>query len=373
MDHKRAMDPKRDATPPADDLAAAIHETTNALTVILGWIERARDACDGERDVLTALSRAARYTRTARTAMRKAIGAEVVDPPPMLVRELVRRTAEDLAVEAKRSYVALRTEVDAAATTLAVPRPEAVWQIVTNLLLNAIAMSDEGSDVTLRVADVVGAELVSFMVIDKGPGVAAEIRSAIFEGGTSKRQGGAGIGLRHSALLAVEAGGKLNLLETETGATFELRWPTADPAAAVDATTSSPQAQAAPIGLDGASVILLEDDARVVELLELSLSARGAAVKTVTTKEALHSELDTGNYDVMLVDLSPLGSAEDDTPDQMESGLDRAIARAKATKPDIDVVVISGSVTVQPRPDIVWVRKPFEPRELVNAIVRRRG
>ena len=47
----------------SQELAAAIHETTNALTVILGWIERARDACDGQPEASTALGRAARYTR----------------------------------------------------------------------------------------------------------------------------------------------------------------------------------------------------------------------------------------------------------------------------------------------------------------------
>jgi CheY-like chemotaxis protein len=121
--------------------------------------------------------------------------------------------------------------------------------------------------------------------------------------------------------------------------------------------------------LEGARILLLEDDAAVVELLELSLGARGAQLRAVDSADALTKALAEDRYDVVLMDLSPL--APDGAP-QEDSRLDGAIADARAANPDIDVVVISGSVTVQPRPDIIWVRKPFEPRQLVDTILRHR-
>ena len=97
----------------------------------------------------------------------------------------------------------------------------------------------------------------------------------------------------------------------------------------------------------------------VVELLELSLTARGADLTVVGEAGALYKALDGDRFDAVLVDLSPL-----------EGALDEACNQARANNPDINIVVISGSVTVQPREDVVWVRKPFEPRELVRAIAR---
>jgi CheY-like chemotaxis protein len=351
----------------SDALAAAIHETTNALTVILGWIERAREGTDGE--AADALARAARYTRTARHAMRRAIGAEVPAVDPELAEVLTLRITEDLAAEARRAHVNLRRDVAPDAATLVVAHPDVAWQILTNLILNAVAHAPPESEVLLRADERDGQVL--FEVLDHGPGIAPAQRAQLFVSGVSTRPGGAGVGLRHGHELAREHGGALSLRDSQDGAHFELMWPRAQGLPSAGGPPGRDQRLAgAPHGnLDGANVLLLEDDAAVVELLELSLAARGAAVTTVTSAEALASALDSGAYDVMLVDLSPLatGGAADDP-----NGLDAAIARAKRANPRIDVVVISGSVTVQPRPDIVWVRKPFEPRELVAAIIKHR-
>jgi CheY-like chemotaxis protein len=178
----------------------------------------------------------------------------------------------------------------------------------------------------------------------------------------SRRPGGAGIGLRHARKVSQEHGGALALVEPGPlpGACFDLLWPAGEPIGESEAPPSSHPAPRD--GLRGARVLLLEDDAAVIELLELSLGARGAAVTSVTSAPALGDALDGGGYDVLLVDLSPLGET-----------LDATVARARRSNPDIRVVVISGSVAAEPRPGMVWVRKPFEPRELVDAIVRERA
>lgn len=357
-----------------EDLAAAVHETTNTLTVILGWIARAREACNGHEEALTALDRAARYAQTARRVMRRAIGAEVAEIRPERTDELVRRTAEDLATEAKRAGLRIEQKVQDTSAAHAIPHPELVWQILTNLVLNAIAVSPPGGVIMIRVYDARGS--VAFHVIDEGPGIPTDMRDTLFTG-VSKRKGGAGIGLRHCRGLAKQHGGELRVLDIpgmkgSSGAVFELLWPIADPTTLPAPASDRPAAPAAPkVGLHGAQVLLLEDDAAVVELLELSLGARGAAVTTVSSAAQLHRELAKGSYDVMLVDLSPLSSGRPNAGVAENAGLDRAITTARRANPKIDVVVISGSVVVQPRPDIVWVRKPFEPRELVEAIARQ--
>ncbi len=110
--------------------------------------------------------------------------------------------------------------------------------------------------------------------------------------------------------------------------------------------------------LQGSRVLLLEDDSAVIELLELTLQARGAQVSAVQTAQAFEEKLHNGNFEILLIDLSPVGD-----------GLDRMLSKAHAGNPNVITVVISGSVSIPPRTDVIWVRKPFEPGELVSAIV----
>ena len=277
-------------------------------------------------------------------------------------------------MEARSASVGLA--VDAAfAGSVGTPimHPDSAWQILTNIVLNAIAVTPAGGSVTLQC--VRNARDVCFHVDDDGPGVPESEREAIFEGRVQKREGGAGIGLQHARGLARQLAGELSAHDTPNGvgARFTLRWPLARGAMSTrpsdDAPASVKRRAEDAAGLDGARILLLEDDAAVVELLELSLGARGAELRAVDSAEALTKALTEGPYDVVLMDLSPL--APDGAPKE-DSRLDGAIADARAANPDIDVVVISGSVTVQPRPDIIWVRKPFEPRELVDTILRHR-
>ncbi len=344
------------------DLAAAIHETTNALTVILGWIERARQSATGAPEVLYALQRAARHTRGAREQMRQTIGAQTDLPAPERASALAKRTVDDLQLEAQSKGVQLLLEEDAAdgSADASVEHPTTVWRILINLLLNAIAASPAGAAVSLFL-DHAEQDTVRFRVRDEGRGIEPERRGRIFLDGASTRAGGAGIGLRHSHELAQAHGAELRLLDSPKGACFELCWPLSDAAPVSAAPRSAPPRVRA--RLDGLQVLLLEDDAAVVELLELSLMARGAELTTVTTAPALDAALESRSWDVLLVDLSPL---------QGEGSLDQAVDKARTCNPDLTVVAISGSVSVQPRADVLWVRKPFSPGELTDAILERR-
>ena len=342
------------------DLAAAIHETTNALTVILGWVERARQSASDNPDVIYALQRAASHAHLAREQMRQTIGAQGDAPPPERATTLAERVIDDLLLEAQSKGVELQLKLGENAAGASVVHPTTLWRVLINLVLNAIAASAADSCVSLLVDRTEG-HSARFVVSDEGPGIAPERRARIFIDGESTRSGGAGIGLRHSYELAQANGGQLGLLESTKGACFELVWPLSDEPPVSAGPQSTPARARA--RLDGLRVLLLEDDAAVVELLELSLMARGAELTTVTTAPALSAALESRNWDVLLVDLSPL---------QGEGSLDQAVDMARTSNPDLTVVAISGSVSVQPRADVLWVGMPFSPGELTDAIVERR-
>lgn len=366
------MVPSRDDPPTGDgeqphqtDHAALLHETTNALTVVLGWLERARQAGTSAADAAAALERASHTALATRNVLRCAIGARLTDDPPELAAELVRRTAEDLAMEADRHGVSLTVTVADDELSGWVRHPHAVWQILTNLLLNAICATPQGRVRLIAEAASDRTEAVRLAVHDDGPGIPAEHRQRIFDEGFSERAGGAGIGLAHARKLAARHGGTLVLVDADRGARFELCWPLHDAAgAAADRRQAPPAAPtspaAAPPVLEGRRVLLLEDDPAVAELLELSLTTQGATLITAQTAGELLATLREQPIDTLLIDLSPL-----------EESVESLAAQARALRPEVAVIIVSGSPDPPPGA-FGWVRKPFEPSELVRVVAAAR-
>lgn len=379
--HQRPSDvpPSRPApTDPHRDLAAALHEVSNALTVLLGWVEAARDASTPE-DAGTALDVVAARASHARAIARGAIGAATEPEPKAPAGVVANEAAHALSVEARRANVTLEPRVDASAAVLPVASVPALHQVLTNLVLNALAFSPPGATVRIflsqrSTAGRPATPCVLFAVEDEGPGIPPDLRDRIFEGGRSERAGGAGIGLRHSAALAARAGGELRLGTIERGTRFELSWPIAHdeiapasarrPAVAPPRRTPSGEMRAARpsegsrASMEGARILVVEDDDAVIDLLEMALEARGASVVSVRDRRDLPRALGTGAFDAVLLDMSPL-----------LGDVHGAVTELRSASPSARLIVMSGSV---PSADIgaaaVWVRKPFEVREIVDAL-----
>ena len=113
--------------------------------------------------------------------------------------------------------------------------PEAVLQVLGNLLDNAAKYSPDWSPVRLEVTRY-GPQAV-LAVEDTGPGVPGADRERIFErftqldSGATRRAGGVGLGLYIARRLARDQDGDLLLADPtppSRGARFELRLPLAD-------------------------------------------------------------------------------------------------------------------------------------------------
>src|SRR5690606_7202817 len=81
------------------------------------------------------------------------------------------------------------------------------------------------------------------------------------------RRAGAGIGLSYSHALADKDGGSLRLLPSRRGAVFELSWPVSE--APWRTSQRVPPASA----LNGLKVLVLEDDAAVMAMIQMGLAA----------------------------------------------------------------------------------------------------
>ncbi len=369
----------------APEHAGALHEVSNALTVILGWIERAREARGAELE--RALDIAASRARGARVIVRTAIGAAVsadegaaADGASSQLGGIIDDAVTALEPEARRARVHLRAAVDPGVDRRPVPAGSALNQVLTNLLLNAIAMSPRGGAVQVDAS--ADGDRAVITVADEGPGVPVERRATLFTDGVSTRPGGAGIGLRHSAALAAAAGGALSLAPSDRGARFDVRWPLAGawprpsalpPAGPPDAgspapldaeppSSVAPPRRAPGVSLDGLRILLVEDDDAVVELLDTALTARGATIVSIREAHDLPGALATGPFDAALLDISPI-----------QRDVSGAVSAVRSASPDVHLVVMSGSVVRVPDLEgcgASWVRKPFEVREIVEALGR---
>ncbi|HXX65955.1 MAG TPA: ATP-binding protein [Polyangiaceae bacterium] len=341
--------------PPGDphqDVTGALHDVSNALTVLLGWVGEARAGRSSGEQLDRALAIVEHRARAARDLARRAIGADPdVEDSEEGIDSVIADVVEAMAVEAQRAGVKLTATRRCPGAR--VPLANDVAQVLTNLLLNALAWAPRGTAVSVEPhVDVSG---ISVLVQDEGPGVAPSHALQIFEG-SSKRKGGAGVGLKHARAIARAAGGDLDLDRDQParGARFRLRWPRAQPPPA-------PMSAPRPAVLSGTRVLVVEDDADVATLLESALGARGAQVVVVRTAAELAAR-SAEEHDAALVDLSPIAHDVRGALDALRRG-----------SPDAVVVLISGSAAGLPDDlegqSIRWVRKPFEVGEIVNVLV----
>lgn len=342
----------------SQDLAGALHEVSNALTVVLGWLDVARSKLPAgpERE---ALEIARTHARLGYGIARQAIGAEVQESGSgqSTARAVARAAVTGVTPEASRRGVELVLDVGNGHALVGNSGP--ALQILTNLLFNAIAFTPRGRCVSLTVREQ--GPNVLFTVKDEGPGIPPERLSTLFEGPVSTRRGGAGVGLKHSHALAAEHGGSLSVSPTAgvagNGAVFDLLWPVAE------ARSGTGPQRAIGASVRGARVLVIEDDAAVRSLIELALEARGAETVLVSSAPELDLALARGLYDVALIDLSPIA--------------DRApavFARLREINPSIAIILISGLASGVPesleREVSAWVRKPFEMGEVLDVMAR---
>ncbi len=362
-DSKRPSQAPTGLTPPtgvmvADphrDLAGALHDVSNALTVMLGWVQESRAEHATRESVAYALGIIEQRARIARDLARRAIGGGGKDLDLDGQLDATLRDAIDaLAVMAQR--VGVRVRLAPVAPGVKIPAAGDVSQIVTNLVMNALAYAPADTEVTISAASTTDRAAV-IDVTDQGTGVAPARRDSIFEGDT-KREGGAGVGLRHARALARAIGGDVELIADPEGARFRVTWPR------IDALPKPPQSVARIRVLEGTRVLIIEDDGDVTDLLEASLGARGAEVTVVRSHAELAGAL-TKPHDAALVDLSPIAG-----------DVRGAFDTLRMFAPNARLVVITGSVEGLPAEisgeGIRLVRKPFEVSEIVAALVEPR-
>jgi signal transduction histidine kinase len=227
-----------------DDLLATVsHELRTPLAGLLGALA----TLSGRDDALSPTQRNELVAMAGRQGGRL---KELIEQLLLAARfeharpEQGDRPAVDAAILAGQAAAAAQVShprrtvvLDANAALPVRAAPEALLQVLGNLLDNAAKYSPDGTPIRLEAGRAGG--LAVLAVEDAGPGVPRPDRDRIFErftqldSGATRRAGGVGLGLYIARQLAQAQGGELLVGEPTrpgAGARFELRLPLAEEA-----------------------------------------------------------------------------------------------------------------------------------------------
>lgn len=230
--YQRRAEGERAWTAMARELA---HQLGTPLSSLAGWLEvlslphgqRPGDLADQE----IASSIGEDLERLERISHRfELIGTEP-ELESLSVRQVVRDLEQYLAARIPRlakKGIELLVDVPEGLPRIKGNEVLLIWAM-ENVIKNALdALAGRGGKITIY-ARAVGGKWVSLRIRDSGPGVDPEIRDKIFEPGVSSKSGGWGVGLALSRRIVEGVHkGKIELLETVEGTTFQIRLPVAD-------------------------------------------------------------------------------------------------------------------------------------------------
>jgi two-component system CheB/CheR fusion protein len=194
--------------------AVVAHEVRNPLAALRGSLQVLASRLPADlpgREIITPML--ARIDALNQTV--KDILTYSKPSPPKLQRVALDRLVPEAAAAARAAIPAARIDVTGDPVVVRAD-PEMMRAVLLNLLLNAVHASG-GSIVEVRTAASTGWGTVE--ILDRGPGLPAEVRQHLFEPFISTRQGGTGLGLPIANRLTVQQGGTLAIDDRPGGGT----------------------------------------------------------------------------------------------------------------------------------------------------------
>jgi signal transduction histidine kinase len=223
--------------------------------------------------------------------------AEGVEQQRVEVAELVRTTAQMFEEEAQRKSLALHVAAGEPAWVISDLRK--LRQIIINLLDNALKFTEQGQvDVRVHARE----QTVVIDIIDTGIGIGPAHMEHIFEAFQqvdathTRTRGGMGLGLALTRQLADQIGAQLTAKSSLEGSTFTITLPRAE------------QHASRAVGLNGARVLVVDDEAGVRRIMVRTLTRYGGEVtQAESAQEAIGIINQNGGFDVLVTDISMPG------------------------------------------------------------------
>jgi len=220
-----------------DFIANVSHELRTPLTSIQGYTETLLDSApenNHTREFLDIIRKSAlrmsRLTEDLLTLARVESGEQRFDIQAVAPVDLLQETVQSFRELARAQNVELKVEGEASALVGA--DPEAIHQVFSNLVDNALKYAAAGGRIVVGARPV--SKAVEFYVQDSGPGIPSEHLDRLFERfyrvdkARSRESGGTGLGLAIAKHIVLAHGGSIRAQsELNHGSTFLFTLPLA--------------------------------------------------------------------------------------------------------------------------------------------------
>jgi PAS domain S-box-containing protein len=371
-------------------LAILSHELRTPLTSILGWARLLRsgrlEKTENDRAIQIVERNAEAQSKLIEDLLdvsRIITGKLRIEFQPIQLSAIVKEGVDEFRPAAEAKGISIDADIDGTADPI-LGDATRLKQIVSNLLSNAIKFTDEGGRIEVGLARINGQ--ARLRISDNGVGIDPAVLPHIFErfkqadSSNVRMHSGLGLGLaivhhlvrEHSGFVKAESAGQ------GMGATFTVDFPLVPSEGASDRrvdlfSTAAQQLWRDPDdapdgrGLDGITVLLVEDEADTRDLVATMLREFGARVVAVNSaREALAAI----QHEVPSVVLSDIGMSG-------ENGYD-LIRQVRALDPEKGGTVPAVALTAYAGPSDrrralvagfhVHLAKPVEPDELLAVI-----
>jgi PAS domain S-box-containing protein len=344
------------------------HDFNNLLTLILGRADLALadlsqdSALRADLDIIRRLAeRGGALTRRLLVFSRQA----PLNPQTFDINEAVADT-ERVLRGAIGEDVEFVVDLDPTPCHVLIDRGE-LERLLLNLIANARRAMPDGGKLTVRTARVTQGreddhrDEVRLTVSDTGTGVLPDVAKHVFEPFfTTDSATGTGLGLAMAYGVVKQAGGKISLRsEVGEGTTVLIELPAAEPSdTAAEGTQRSPRTG------DGRTVIVVEDDDDIRDLVTLMLRRSGYNVLAASPQSAV---------DLAMTRDSPIDVLLTDVVMPEVSGLELA-RRVREARPAMPILFMSGHTggaladDAFQAPATALIRKPFAASALLAAL-----
>jgi two-component system, chemotaxis family, CheB/CheR fusion protein len=383
-------------------VATASHELRGPLTVISGWMNILQDA-GATVDPATLAKALAAIGRGVKAQGR--LISDLLDYSRLVAGKVeLQRAPMDLLAIADAALVGVRAAAEAKDIDLRLSRDgsactvlgdaDRMQQVLWNLFLNAIKFTPQKGSVRISIGRI--DNQVQITVRDTGCGISAEFLPHVFdrfrqaEGSSARIQPGLGLGLTVVRELVELHGGTVRVESPGPGqgATFTIWLPIpaillspADPGPRLPAShppqvesvppspTPDPPSTTLPRILDGASVLVVDDEPDARDALVGLLARSGAVVRSAASVAEAMAALSVAIPDVLVSDIGMPG----------EDGYE-LIRRVRALPPDrggrMPSLAVSAYATDDHRRKILkagfqrHLEKPVAAAELIHEVAQ---
>lgn len=369
-------------------LATVSHELRTPLNAIIGWAHMLRGGKLDQSMIGKAIETIDRNAKSQAQLVedildvsRVITGKLRLNMAPIDAAAIINAAIDSVQLAANSKDIELEITLDPTARHM-LGDASRLQQIVWNLLSNAIKFTPVGGHVAVRLKRV--EHEAQIQVTDSGIGIDPDFLPHIFDrfrqadGTSTRRYGGLGLGLsivRH--LVELHGGSVQATSEGENqGSTFTIMLPL--PAVAPEVRRSRPESTGAwatphltelkmSESLTDVQVLLVDDDADTLQVLSVMLADAGAKVVTATSATQALEVLQWHRPNVLVSDLEMPGEDGYSLIEQIRS-------LENIEKGQLPAVALTSYVRIEDRARALsagfnmFVPKPIEPTELINAI-----